>query len=265
MFALVGELRELGEDPSGWRAHLASGLSSLCDARAAVAMEVGSRPAADAGASGPSCSAMVALVDDAASGVTRTEAERFYDQVVWFDHHADHTLDAMVPLYGRDFTRSRAELVGDAAWYRSALANEKFRPNDCDDFISSMTVAPLAMLTISLVLLYRAWGEPVFTEREATIIELVHGELARDFAYVPGESVKLSPRTREVLACLVRGDSEKEIAAALSLSMHTVHDHVKVIHRAFGVRSRGELLSRVARETRKVVRLVSNNPPLSGG
>lgn len=265
MFTLVGELRELGDDPNGWRARFASGISSLCDCRAAVAMEIRSRPAADLSASGPSCSAMVAPVDDAAAGVTRPEAQRFYDEVLWFDHHADRTLDALVPLYGRDFTRSRAQLVGDAAWYRSALANEKFRPNDCDDFISSMSVAPLATLTISLVMLYRGWGEPAFTEREATIIEVLHAELARDFAYVPGESVKLSPRAREVLACLVRGDSEKEIAAALSLSTHTVHDHVKVIHRAFGVRSRGELLSRVSRDARKVVRLVSSNPPVSGG
>lgn len=265
MFTLVGELRELGDDPPQWRAHFARGLSSLCACRAAVAMEITSRPSAQVVMSCPSCSAIVALVDDAAAGVTRSETSRFYDDVLWFDHTTDRTLDAMMPLYGSDFTRSRAALVDDAAWYRSALANEKFRPNDCDDFITSMTVAPLATLTISSVMLYRGWGDPAFTERESTIIEVLHAELARDFAYVPGDSVKLTPRAREVLTCLVRGDSEKEIAAALALSLHTVHDHVKAIHRAFRVRSRGELLSRVARDTRKVVRLVSGNPPNPGG
>jgi len=43
------------------------------------------------------------------------------------------------------------------------------------------------------------------------------------------------------------GASEKELAYELNVSPHTAHEHVKAIHRAFGARSRGELLARVAR------------------
>jgi DNA-binding CsgD family transcriptional regulator len=57
----------------------------------------------------------------------------------------------------------------------------------------------------------------------------------------------LTPREREVLARLAAGDSEKQAARQLGLSPHTVHDHVKRIHRVFGVASRGELLARFVR------------------
>jgi DNA-binding CsgD family transcriptional regulator len=47
-----------------------------------------------------------------------------------------------------------------------------------------------------------------------------------------------------VLDCLLRGDSESEAARALALSTHTIHVHVKRLHRYFGTSSRGELLAR---------------------
>ncbi|XXX81759.1 helix-turn-helix transcriptional regulator [Sorangium sp. So ce134] len=53
----------------------------------------------------------------------------------------------------------------------------------------------------------------------------------------------LSPRLRDALRGLARGLSEKEIAAELRISPHTVHDYVKALHRHFGVQSRGELLA----------------------
>ena len=55
---------------------------------------------------------------------------------------------------------------------------------------------------------------------------------------------RLPPRTRQVLDRLLAGDSEKQAAQAMGISRHTVHDHVKVLHREFDVASRGELLAR---------------------
>ncbi|MCC6623516.1 MAG: hypothetical protein IT385_19805 [Deltaproteobacteria bacterium] len=46
---------------------------------------------------------------------------------------------------------------------------------------------------------------------------------------------------------LCRGLSEKQIAAELGMSPHTVHDHVKRLHLRFGVQSRGELIARALR------------------
>jgi DNA-binding CsgD family transcriptional regulator len=53
----------------------------------------------------------------------------------------------------------------------------------------------------------------------------------------------LSDAQRKVLRLLLQGASEKEAAATLRLSYHTVHTHVKEIHRELGVRSRGELMA----------------------
>ena len=54
----------------------------------------------------------------------------------------------------------------------------------------------------------------------------------------------LSPRMRQTLERLLAGDSEKEIAARLGLSRHTVHVYVKSLYRRFDVCSRGELFAR---------------------
>lgn len=52
--------------------------------------------------------------------------------------------------------------------------------------------------------------------------------------------VPLSPRQREVLAGLCKGQSNKEIGRELALSENTVRSHVAVIFRALGVNSRTE-------------------------
>ena len=57
------------------------------------------------------------------------------------------------------------------------------------------------------------------------------------------DEVPLSPRMRQTLDRLLAGDSEKEIAARLRLSPHTIHVYVKTLYRRFGVCSRGELFA----------------------
>lgn len=54
----------------------------------------------------------------------------------------------------------------------------------------------------------------------------------------------ISPREREVLDMLVLGHSVREIAETMSRSPHTVHDHVKSLHRKLNAQSRGELVAR---------------------
>ena len=48
----------------------------------------------------------------------------------------------------------------------------------------------------------------------------------------------LSDREMEVLACVVRGMSNKEIASLLGISHQTVKNHVTAILRKFGVEDR---------------------------
>ena len=67
------------------------------------------------------------------------------------------------------------------------------------------------------------WGDP--------------GDMADESAYA------LSLREREVLALLAEGASNKEIARALALSIHTVKFHVATLTEKLGARSRGEAVA----------------------
>lgn len=53
----------------------------------------------------------------------------------------------------------------------------------------------------------------------------------------------LTPREREVIACIMNGLSSKRIARILNISPRTVEMHRARIHRRLGVRSVGELLA----------------------
>lgn len=57
----------------------------------------------------------------------------------------------------------------------------------------------------------------------------------------------LSPREIELLQLLARGYSNRQAAAALSISPHTIGDHVKSIYRKLSVSSRGEAMVRAFR------------------
>lgn len=52
----------------------------------------------------------------------------------------------------------------------------------------------------------------------------------------------VGPRRRQVLASLLEGLSEKEIAARLQISRHTIHHHLKRLHKSYNVHSRSELV-----------------------
>jgi DNA-binding CsgD family transcriptional regulator len=253
LLQMLGELRELGASSTAWRAHLASSLQRLCGCRATLALELTfpeERPPTD---HSDACRSIANVIDSADSGVEAENRQRFYEDMMWYDHGADDTLAGLVPLYGTQYTRSRHEIVADDRWYRSALANEQLRVHDCDHFIVS--TVPVVPGTVASLALFRAWGEQRFGAREQLLVELVHEELAREWRAAREPS--LSPRQREVLELLCRGASEKEIAAALELSIHTVHDHVKALHRAYEARSRGELMA-LAMGRRARVRLASD-------
>jgi DNA-binding CsgD family transcriptional regulator len=259
LLRLLGEVRELGEEPLAWRAHLAAELSRLCGARAVVSNELQPRKprsaVEEAAVGAGTCEAAVTTLASAHAGIG-ADAEQFLRDVIWYDHASDPTLNRLLPLYGQTFIRTRAELAEDRPWYRSPLVNERFRQHDCDDFIMAMCAVPGAGVICSLELL-RPWGAQPFEQRERLLVQLVHEELARDFQASLGPTLRLPPRQRQVLTLLSRGMSEKEVAAELDVSPHTVHDYVKALYRAHGVRSRSELLAQVARPAPPLARLVA--------
>jgi DNA-binding CsgD family transcriptional regulator len=252
LLRLLGELRELGDQPPQWRRHLLARLARLCGTRAGLAGEV-------AVVGDPRGRAGVTVVHREEQGVAADEERRFEEDVVWNTHGPNDAIAGSWSRYGLRFTAARRQLVADRVWYRSTVANERFRPFDCDDFIVAMTPVP-GLRTIASIKLFRPWGDRRFGERERLLVELLTDELARDWAETeapaPGDP-RLSRRQGEVLSLLAAGASEKEVASALNLSTHTVHDYAKALHRAFGVRSRSELLARAARPRPLRTRLVA--------
>lgn len=63
-------------------------------------------------------------------------------------------------------------------------------------------------------------------------------------------TLKLTPAQRRVYSCFLEGRLEKEVAAALGISIHTVHWHAKAIYRLFAVSTRAELIAQWATQAR---------------
>jgi DNA-binding NarL/FixJ family response regulator len=84
------------------------------------------------------------------------------------------------------------------------------------------------------VILCRAFGRLDFGGRDRAIVReahaalapLVGGALAR---YDEPSPLDLPPRSRQVLACLLEGDGDKQVAARLGMSPLTINVHTKAI------------------------------------
>ena len=62
-----------------------------------------------------------------------------------------------------------------------------------------------------------------------------------------GTAPELTPREREVLDLIAGGSTNREIAAALHLSPHTIHEHTSTLYRKLGARNRADAVQRAAR------------------
>ncbi|HZZ41625.1 MAG TPA: helix-turn-helix transcriptional regulator [Tepidisphaeraceae bacterium] len=90
-----------------------------------------------------------------------------------------------------------------------------------------------------------------FGSRECQIVHLFHSEAEWPYDRSPSPSTPpasitahtLTPRQQECLGCLLAGRSEKQIAADMNLSPHTVHVHVKAVYRGLKVSTRAELMA----------------------
>lgn len=97
--------------------------------------------------------------------------------------------------------------------------------------------------------LFRGASQPPFTVEERELASFAMRGLkwyCRMFLLDHGLCVAdapLTPAERDVLRGLLRGNSEKEVAAVLGQSPHTTHGHVKAIYRKFNVKNRSSLMA----------------------
>ena len=241
---LVNECRESGADATAWQGHLMAGLNRLVGARVGGGGPVPTDPSAFT-----SFAAMQMTGDWPSAAVHGLLHEWLRAPPV-----ADHPAVARFLLApGATVVRTRRELVPDAEWEATPLVHDLLRPCEFDDGLMARTVVPAAGCGYVLTLV-RAAGERPFAARHGRLV----GAAVRELAPHLGRSLwlttqpnlsGLSNRLREVLACLLDGDGEKQAAARLRLHPTTVHDHAKRLYRHFGVHSRGELLAYFVRRS----------------
>lgn len=86
---------------------------------------------------------------------------------------------------------------------------------------------------------------PGLTDVFLTILQQVGAAAVRAIGRQrPGRSIWITAKEQDVLDRLILGHSVREIAAELGRSPHTMHDHVKSLHRKLGATSRGDLIAR---------------------
>ncbi len=240
--ALAGEACELPRGSRERTLHALGGLAKLVGAQVVVLAEVRAGPPTQ----------LTPRLDFGWSG--ERERRVFADYAGPREAIPDPSLPRMLERSARalregaTWTALRSELIGERDWYRSAHVQELRRAGRVDAFLASGSAGCGAARVFSF---HRAWGERPFSARDAALVGAFHAgcpwlhQLPEEpKAGAPEPLAALPARLRQVLALLAAGLSEKQAAAELGLSGHTVHDYVKALHKRLGVASRGELLAR---------------------
>lgn len=223
----VAELRELPRASVEQRCAFLSGLASLVGAHIGISVQLRALR-----------SGHPVLGDPASFGWNDERHQGlFLDYLADQDRVPDPTLPALARIHDPVYVRRRQELADDPTWYRSEHVQDLRRAADMDHCLLGAARSGDVASAFSL---HRPWGDKPFSLRDTRLVAI----LFREAAPLMHEPRPLPPRQRAVLEGLCRGLSEKQIAAELELSPHTVHDHVKQLHVRFGAQNRGALLAR---------------------
>lgn len=249
IFRLIGECRDLGTDPVAWRLHL---LTAVC-------ARLGARVGAGGEATGMARQQFIPLstVDTG----WETDSQR-QPMIEWMQMQSQQSAPSGLLPFREPVTQSliiaRDEAFSDAQWYNSVQFCEYVRRSELDDLLFSLRRISTGGDHFCGMMFMRSLGEPKFSGRDKEFLATLHQELAplvgRQLALANEPSaLYLSPRLRQVLKCLLEGDSEKQVACRLGLTRDTTHQYVKAIYRHFGVHTRAELMARWIRFDRGVL------------
>ena len=244
-YRLIGECREVAavaEPGHTWWHHMLAGLCPLVGAQVGIAGVFRHF--------GTPRQQILAVEELGWTG--RAERAHFLQYQADGGERRDPVFRQFAELSGGLITRSREQLLGDTEWYNSPIYNDYLKPAGIDGKIMSLCALPGNKAMSHLLTLKRPPGQREFEPREMRLVHLFHHELnealgAKLASPSPIAAETLPPRLRQVLQCLLEGDSEQQVAQRLGISPHTVHEHVKRLHRHYGVSSRTELLARFIR------------------
>lgn len=236
VFRLVGEIRELGADPSKWRPHMVRRLSKLMNAEIVVSSEIHFRAASESG---------VYHVHDIGWGCDQ-------DGNTWqINTQREEKPEAYwLTVLGKNAPATESKPAAESESSEKPVVAVKPVRAVYGGTSFVLSQYPLPHLgAVDQLGLHRAWGNQPFTRPEHRLIRLFHLELGRlwkkdALQKAQDPTSALPPRLAQTLAELQAGSSEKQVSIALGISRHTVHNYVKALHRRLGVSSRGELLAK---------------------
>lgn len=239
-YHLLAEVTELGVDSTAWRKHMLEGLCRLTGARLGISM--GLRNALPGEQLVPLDPVTVGFTTDH----ERKLWARYLDSSELGDDPATSAL-IETQLKRRFFLKSREQMIDSDIWYSSPVVMESRRYAGVDHFLlgSTRSLRPGVILGFSL---YRPWGEKAFEKRQQRLVQLFYVELLRRIWPI-GEStdpayLSLPHRLRLTLRSLLAGNTAKETADAMGLSIQSINTYVKDLYSRLKVESRGELMSR---------------------
>ncbi|MEW4569258.1 helix-turn-helix transcriptional regulator [Tautonia sp. JC769] len=245
---LVGECRELGDDRSAWREHLMAQVARLTGSDLGMTGEM-------AGCRSPHLRDLGVVTWGWQTGFVGRQV--FEVHVEAFRHDPGYS-PTMLKGFGLlavepAATFSRTDLMEDRPWYRSLEYQLIHKAYGVDHVLWCFHAIPCPAPDENVgLILCRAEGQRDFGGRDRAFVSevvsalspLVGGPLAR---FADPSPMDLAPRIRQVLACLLEGDGDKQVAKRLGMSVYTVNQYTKAIYRHFGVVSRAELLARWVR------------------
>ncbi len=233
--------RDLGNDVDAWRHTLLNEIRTLVGAQVVIHSEI-----ENFGNSSNTKSKSIGLHR---AGWISDEAEgRWHEYARSIPVERTPEYPYLSKFNGSTMMLSRNQIWGRETWYRSQTFNKVHRVCGIDDYVISICPTPIPNRCTTLWL-HKGVGSRDFTSREQSIITLVHMIINQEIGtyLAAADEPKLSSLTQrrlEVLAGLIEGDSEKQIAYKLNLAKATIHEHVLAIYRHFHVSSRGELLAK---------------------
>lgn len=233
---LVGEVGEIGFGTEAARRHLVDGLLGLLGCAIGGAVhDTGYGPGLKAG-----------IAEATLAGFDRQIIDVFqahHTQGSDFNPFHGAVMQRLGGSIDQVFTSTNSEIVAGDEWDGSVWINEYVRPARVDHFVGSVRkIGKNACMGCGFM---RAAGDRPFSEEDREVLDLVHLGVGRFFA-APSPRALLAPRERDTLDVLLSGAPDKEIAAQLGISPHTVRQYVKSILKAYGVSSRAQLIARAA-------------------
>ncbi|MBX3436053.1 MAG: hypothetical protein KF861_01075 [Planctomycetaceae bacterium] len=184
-------------------------------------------------------------------GWASSKERRPYDQWVSTGRPEENPISAKIAeTRPAAITAVRRDFVDDSTWNRASLVQSFREAAHLDDVVFSFSLVDECRFL--LLVGQRDVGDRRFTQRDRNVLDLISSEVRRHLGSklesLDAPSISELPlRLRGTLKCLLEGDSEKQAAMRTGVGVHAVHDHVKRLHRHFGVSSRGELLARCRR------------------